>query len=60
MGLKINSRLDPGVDGRIMEVSFGSYQPSGGTFGFVDGSVQFLNDSIGLATHQALGFPNRE
>ena len=57
-GPKINSRLDPSVDGRIMEVSFGSYHPSGASFGFADGSVRFLNDSIELATYQALGSRN--
>ena len=58
MGPKMNSRLDPSVDGRMMEVSFGSYHPSGANFGFADGSVRFLNESIELATYQALGSRN--
>jgi len=58
MGPKMNSRLDPSVDGRLMEVSFGSYHPSGAGFGFADGSVRFLNESIELAAYQALGSRN--
>lgn len=57
-GPKLNSRLDPSVHGTIMEMSFGSYHPSGAMFGFVDGSVQFLNDSIALPIYQGYGSRN--
>ena len=48
-------RRDPLTDGRLMEMSFGSYHPGGATFGFADGSVHYIADSIDLVTYQGLG-----
>ena len=50
----MNSRLNPLMHGTLMEMSFGSKHPGGATFVFADASVRFLNDSIDLATYQAL------
>ena len=54
-GPRINSRLDQSVPGAVMEVSFGSYHVGGAMFGFADGSVRFLKETIDLATYRALG-----
>ena len=43
-----------GSDGKLLEMAFGSYHPSGAGFAFADGSVQWLNDNLDLATFQAL------
>lgn len=57
-GPKLNSRLDPSVNGVLMEMAFGSYHPGGATFGFVDGSTRFINDDIGIDAYRALGSRN--
>ncbi len=43
-----------GSDGKLLEMAFGSYHPSGAGFAFADGSVQWLNENLDLATFQAL------
>jgi prepilin-type N-terminal cleavage/methylation domain-containing protein len=40
------------------ELSFGSRHPAGATFGFGDGSIQFITDSIDPAVYSALGSRN--
>ncbi len=51
----MNARLDMSLSGHVMEQSFGSYHPGGATFGFADGSVRFLSESIGAVTYKAIG-----
>lgn len=43
-----------GSDGKLLEMAFGSYHPSGAGFSFVDGSVQWLDDTLDLAVLRAL------
>jgi prepilin-type processing-associated H-X9-DG protein len=43
-----------GADGKLLEMAFGSYHPSGAGFAFADGSVQWLDDTLDLAIFQAL------
>lgn len=54
-GPRMNSRLDQSAPGAVMEVSFGSYHPGGAMFGFADGSVRFLKQTVALAAYRALG-----
>ena len=54
-GPRMNSRFDPSLPGTIMEMSFGSYHPSGVVFGFADGSVRLLNPDMNLAVYQGMG-----
>ncbi len=54
-GPKINSRLDPTVDGHIMEMAFGSYHVGGAHFTLGDGSVRFISENINLGIYHALG-----
>jgi prepilin-type N-terminal cleavage/methylation domain-containing protein len=58
MGPKINSRFDPTIDGRHMEIAFGSWHPQGAAFGFVDGSTRFINNEIAIDVYRALGSRN--
>lgn len=51
-------KLDPTASGRLMEQSFGSYHPGGATFGFCDGSVHYISESVDLPTYSALGSRN--
>ncbi|MFH5803610.1 DUF1559 domain-containing protein [Alienimonas sp. DA493] len=51
----LNARLKPQFDGFQMEASFGSEHPGGAFLGMVDGSVQFLSETIDGRTYQALG-----
>jgi prepilin-type processing-associated H-X9-DG protein len=51
----INSRLNPSINGVLMEMSFGSYHPGGAYFVFGDGAVKFLSENIDLNTYRALG-----
>ena len=51
-------KLDPLTDGRLMEISFGSYHISGAVFGFCDGHVAYMNENMDLLTYQALGSRN--
>lgn len=57
-GPKLNSRFDPTVDGRHMEISFGSWHPQGAAFGLVDGSTRFINNEIAIDVYRALGSRN--
>jgi prepilin-type N-terminal cleavage/methylation domain-containing protein len=41
--------------GAVVELSFGSYHPSGACFAFADGSVQWLSEAIELEAFRALG-----
>jgi prepilin-type processing-associated H-X9-DG protein len=36
------------------EAPFGSYHPGGAHFGYVDGHVAFLSETINMTTYQAL------
>ena len=47
-------RRDPAMHGRLMELSFGSYHSGGAFFGFGDGGVRFLSESIDVGVYQAL------
>ena len=51
----INARLDPIMDGYMKEMSFGSEHPGGAHFCLVDGSVQFISESVDMLTYVALG-----
>jgi len=51
----MNSRLDPLMHGVLMEMSFGSRHPGGAAFGFADGAVRFLNETIDMRPYRALG-----
>lgn len=57
-GPKLNSRLDPTVNGVLMEMSFGSYHTSGAHFGLVDGSVRFISENVDLRAYRGLGSRN--
>lgn len=50
----INSRLNPTIHGRLMELSFGSYHIGGAQFVMGDGSVRFLSENMDLGTLQSL------
>lgn len=56
--VKINARLDPSLHGTWMEISFGSYHPSGATFGCADGSTKFISDNVDQAVYQGMGSIN--
>jgi prepilin-type N-terminal cleavage/methylation domain-containing protein/prepilin-type processing-associated H-X9-DG protein len=43
-----------GSDGKLLEMAFGSYHPSGAGFAFTDGSVRWLDDSLDLAVLRAM------
>jgi hypothetical protein len=51
----INSRLDPLMNGVLMEMSFGSRHLGGALFGFTDASARFIGDEIDLQTYRSLG-----
>ena len=57
VAMNINKR-DPTTPGRLIEMAFGSYHPGGATFGFCDGSVHYISESIDLNTYQGLGSRN--
>lgn len=48
-------RKDPTLNGRLMELSFGSYHVGGAQFTLADGSVNFITDSIDMEIYRALG-----
>jgi prepilin-type N-terminal cleavage/methylation domain-containing protein len=50
----INSRLNPLMPGRLMEMSFGSRHVGGAMFGFADASARSIDESIDLQTFRAL------
>ncbi len=52
--VRINSRLNPAVNGVLMEMSFGSYHIGGAHFAMADGSVRFISENIDLNLYQAL------
>ena len=56
--VKINARRDPSLHGTWMEISFGSYHPSGATFGCADGSTKFISDSVDQVIYQGMGSVN--
>ena len=56
--VKINARLDPSLHGTWMEISFGSYHPSGATFGCADGSTKFISNSVDQALYKGMGSIN--
>ncbi|HUQ68164.1 MAG TPA: DUF1559 domain-containing protein [Planctomycetaceae bacterium] len=56
--VKLNSRLNPAVNGVLMEVSFGSYHVGGAFFTMGDGSVRFISDNIDALLYQGLGSRN--
>jgi prepilin-type N-terminal cleavage/methylation domain-containing protein len=56
MLVRINARFkNPALDGRLMEVAFGSYHAGGAFFLMGDGSVRFLPDSVDWQVYRALG-----
>lgn len=52
--VRINSRLDPSINGVLMEMSFGSYHVGGAHFTLGDGSVRFLSENMDLKVYQSL------
>ncbi len=48
----------PGMHGRLMELSFGSYHPGGAQFVMGDGNVRFVADTIDADLFTALGSRN--
>lgn len=54
MIVQINAQLrTPGINGKLMEVAFGSYHVGGAMFLMGDGSVTFLTDSIDMRVYRA-------
>ncbi len=52
---KMNLRtLDPTADGRLMEVTFGSWHEGGAFFGLGDGAVRFVSENIDLGLYQSI------
>lgn len=49
---------NPTLPGRLIELSFGSYHPTGTNFVNCDGSVHFIADSIDPETYHGLGSRN--
>ncbi|QDT14591.1 DUF1559 domain-containing protein [Alienimonas californiensis] len=54
----LNTWLDPMSTGFMKEAAFGSEHTGGAFLGMVDGSVQFVSDTIDFDTYQALGSRN--
>lgn len=52
--VRINSRLDPTVNGILIEMAFGSYHVGGAHFLMGDGAVRFLSENMDLKLYQAL------
>jgi len=50
----INSSLLPLADNEDNEVPFGSLHPGGALFGFADGHVEFLPESLDTTVYKAL------
>lgn len=48
----------PGLDGRLMELSFGSYHSGGAQFAMCDGNVRFIADTIDSQVYLGLGSRN--
>ncbi|RMF99807.1 MAG: DUF1559 domain-containing protein [Planctomycetota bacterium] len=48
----------PDINGRLMELSFGSYHPGGAEFLMGDGTVRFFDDPIDTETYKSLGSRN--
>lgn len=55
---RLNARLIPSTSGYEKEMAFGSYHPGGVQLSFVDGSVQFIADSVNPQVYRALGSRN--
>ncbi|HIF00629.1 MAG TPA: DUF1559 domain-containing protein [Planctomycetes bacterium] len=52
----INTRIrDPSINGRIMELTFGSYHIGGAQFTLADGSARFISENIDLGLLRSLG-----
>ncbi|MGB9879556.1 MAG: H-X9-DG-CTERM domain-containing protein, partial [Anaerolineae bacterium] len=51
----LNGWRDPTLPGVVMELSCGSYHPGGAMFGFVDGSVKFLSETVDYQLYRSLG-----
>jgi len=54
----INAWKDTSLPGVVVELSCGSYHPGGAMFGFVDGSVRFLSETLEIAVYRAYGSRN--
>lgn len=53
-----NGWRDDNMPGVLREVSFGSYHPGGVMFGFVDGSVRFIQENISAEVYRGIGSRN--
>ena len=56
MYVRMNARQrEPTLNGRLMELSFGSFHIGGAQFTLCDGSVRFITESIDMDTYRGLG-----
>ncbi|MFO1065941.1 MAG: DUF1559 domain-containing protein, partial [Pirellulales bacterium] len=59
MLVRLNGQIkEPAIDGKLMEVAFGSYHTGGAFFQMGDGSVNFLSDSVDLLVYRAIATRN--
>jgi len=54
----LNGWKDSTLPGVVMELACGSYHPGGAMFGFVDGSVRFLSETVDHQLYRSLGSRN--
>jgi prepilin-type N-terminal cleavage/methylation domain-containing protein len=51
-------RINPSLNGRLLELAFGSYHPGGLMMSKCDGSVEFISNEIDMTVYQALSSRN--